>query len=122
MALRLLPNLAAVMLALICGALAEELVFRGYPFQHLVKGHRRRPGRDRLLRHLRRAARSEPLAGNVGASAIPSLIGVLLSIAYLRTRALWLPMGHSFRMESDLGLLFGLPLSGFRNYNLLRYT
>ena len=34
MALRLLPNLAAVILALLCGALAEELMFRGYPFQH----------------------------------------------------------------------------------------
>ena len=50
------------------------------------------------------------------------LIGVLLSIAYLRTRALWLPWGIHFGWNLTLGLLFGLPLSGFRNYNLLRYT
>ena len=50
------------------------------------------------------------------------LIGVLLSVAYLRTRALWLPWGIHFGWNLTLGLLFGLPLSGFRNYNLLRYT
>ena len=50
------------------------------------------------------------------------LIGVLLSVAYLRTRALWLPWGIHFGWNLTLGLLLGLPLSGFRNYNLLRYT
>jgi hypothetical protein len=121
MALRLLPNLAAVMLALICGALAEELVFRGYPFQQLVKAIGAIPavivfsGLYGALHVL------NPSPGWWGI-ANTALIGVLLSIAYLRTRALWLPWGIHFGWNLFLGLLFGLPLSGFRNYNLLRYT
>lgn len=121
MALRLLPNLAAVMLALVCGALAEELVFRGYPFQHLAKAIGAIPaviifsviyGALHIL---------NPSPGPWGL-ANTVLIGVLLSVAYLRTRALWLPWGIHFGWNLFLGLLYGLPLSGFRNYNLLRYT
>ena len=33
-----LPRFGAVLLILLLGALAEELVFRGYPFQHLEQG------------------------------------------------------------------------------------
>jgi uncharacterized protein len=121
MALRLLPNLCAVIVALICGALAEELVFRGYPFQHLEKA-------------IGPVAAVIVFSGIYGVlhllNPFPStwgilntvLIGVLLSIAYLRTRALWLPWGIHFGWNLTLGLLLGLPLSGFRNYNLLRYT
>lgn len=121
MALRLLPNLAAVILALVCGALAEELVFRGYPFQHLEKAVGALPavlifsGLYGSLHFL------NPRPGMWGI-ANTVLIGILLSIAYLRTRALWLPWGIHFGWNLTLGLLFGLPLSGYRNYNLLRYT
>ena len=121
MALRLLPNLAAVILALICGALAEELTFRGYPFQHLEKGIGAVPavivfsGIYGALHFLNPGPGPWSIANTV-------LIGILLSVAYLRTRALWLPWGIHFGWNLTLGLLFGLPLSGFRNYNLLRYT
>ena len=50
------------------------------------------------------------------------LIGVLLSVAYLRTRALWLPWGIHFGMERSSWLFLGLPMSGFRYFNLIRYT
>lgn len=121
MALRLLPNLAAVMLALICGALAEELVFRGYPFQHLVKAVGAVPAVIFFSCIYGALHVLNPSPGLWGI-ANTTLIGVLLSIAYLRTRALWLPWGIHFGWNLFLGLLFGLPLSGFRNYNLLRYT
>jgi hypothetical protein len=121
MALRLLPNLAAVLMALICGALAEELIFRGYPFQHLEKAIGTVPAViafSAIYGVLHFLNPSPGIWGIVNTV----LIGVLLSIAYLRTRALWLPWGIHFGWNLTLGLLFGLPLSGFRNYNLLRYT
>jgi CAAX protease family protein len=121
MALRLLPNLAAVMLALICGALAEELVFRGYPFQHLEKAIGAIPA-VLIFAGLYGALHVLNPAPGPWGIANTFLIGVLLSVAYLRTRALWLPWGIHFGWNLFLGLLFGLPLSGFRNYNLLRYT
>jgi uncharacterized protein len=121
MALRLLPNLAAVIMALICGALAEELIFRGYPFQHLEKAIGTVPAViafSAIYGVLHFLNPSPGIWGIVNTV----LIGVLLSIAYLRTRALWLSWGIHFGWNLTLGLLFGLPLSGFRNYNLLRYT
>jgi membrane protease YdiL (CAAX protease family) len=121
MAFRLLPNLAAVIMALICGALAEELIFRGYPFQHLEKAIGTVPAViafSAIYGVLHFLNPSPGIWGIVNTV----LIGVLLSIAYLRTRALWLSWGIHFGWNLTLGLLFGLPLSGFRNYNLLRYT
>jgi hypothetical protein len=50
------------------------------------------------------------------------LIGVLLSIAYLRTRALWLPWGIHLGWNTTLGLLFGLPVSGIRLFNVVIRT
>ena len=118
---RLIPNIGAVVLTLLCGALAEELMFRGYPFQHLVQGI----GAVRAvvvfsilygLLHLQ-----NPAPGRWGI-ADTILIGVLLSVACLRTQALWLPWGIHFGWNLTLGVLFGLPVSGYRFYNVIRYT
>lgn len=115
------PNLVAVILTLIVGALAEELMFRGFPFQHLEKGigtvqavvvlsvfyaflHMLNPG------------------ATVWGIANTFLLGVLFTVAYLRTRALWLPWGIHFGWNATLGLLFGLPVSGIRSFNLWIYT
>ena len=45
-------------------------------------------------------------------------IGILLSIVYLRTRALWLPWGFHFAWNTVLGLVLGLPVSGLRLFNV----
>ena len=47
---------------------------------------------------------------------------VLLSISYLRTRALWLPWGIHFGWNFALGVLFGLPVSGLRLFNVVVRT
>jgi len=116
-----LPNLGAVLLMLLIGALAEELVFRGYPFQHLERAIGATPAVLILsvlygVLHL-----LNPYASLWGA-ANSMLIGILLSIACLRTRALWLPWGIHFGWNTTLGLVFGLPVSGYRVLNLWIYA
>lgn len=117
----LLPNIGAVMLMLFCGALAEELVFRGYPFQRLeqaigatwaVLAMSLLYGALHLL---------NPYASRWGA-ANSVLIGVLLSMACLRTKALWLPWGIHVGWNLTLGFVIGMPVSGFRVFNLWLYS
>jgi membrane protease YdiL (CAAX protease family) len=116
-----LPRLGAVLLILLAGALAEELMFRGYPFQHLVQGI----GAVGAIMAFSVMFGAVHLA-NPGASLWgllnTILIGVLLSISYLRTRALWLPWGIHFGWNFALGVLFGLPVSGLRLFNVVVRT
>ena len=116
-----LARVALVLLVLLMGSLAEELIFRGYPFQRLVEAIG--PGGAILvfstlfaLVHLM----------NPGASfwglMNTVMIGVVLSLAYLRTRALWLPWGFHFGWNAALGLLSGLPVSGIRLFNVVVHT
>jgi CAAX protease family protein len=100
-------------------ATVEELLFRGYAFQRLIEGtndyaavalasivfgglHWRNPHSTKLA-----------LANTV-------LAGVLLSFAYLKTRALWLPIGFHFSWNWTLSLA-GLPVSGM-NLNRMPWT
>jgi membrane protease YdiL (CAAX protease family) len=110
-----------VLLVLIAGSLAEELMFRGYPFQRLVEAIG--AGGAILVFSV--------LFGlvhwmNPGATLWGLLntvfIGIVLSVAYLRTRALWLPWGLHFAWNATLGLVFGLPVSGIRLFNLFVHT
>jgi len=41
-----------------------------------------------------------------------ALVGVLLAICYLRTRALWLPLGIHFAWNFVQGYVLGFPVSG----------
>jgi hypothetical protein len=103
---------SGLFLVLFISAASEELAFRGYPFQKLVES-----------------------LGPVGAVAVSSaffglahfgnphhtwvstvntvLVGVPLSIAYLRTRSLWMPVGIHFTWNYVQGFVLGLPVSGF---------
>ena len=119
--LHTLPRAGAVLLVLLLGALAEELMFRSYPFQHLEQG----------IGAIGAIAVFSVMFGvvhlaNPGASLWglinTILIGVLLSISYLRTRALWLPWGIHFGWNFALGFLFGLPVSGIRLFNVVVRT
>jgi len=42
------------------------------------------------------------------------LAGVLLAAAYLKTRALWLPIGLHWAWNFLMGPVLGLPVSGYR--------
>jgi membrane protease YdiL (CAAX protease family) len=100
-----------VFLLFAAAAADEELVFRGYPFQRLVElvG----PVIAVIVvaalfgaAHLRNPFQSWISTLNT------ALVGVLLAICYLRTRALWLPLGIHFAWNFVQGYVLGFPVSG----------
>ena len=93
------------------GAVNEELLFRGYPFQRLVEGWGPVSAVTVLsvlfgLMHLQNP---DP---TVLSTVNTMLAGVLLAVAYLRTRGLWLPIGLHFAWNFWMGPVLGFPVSG----------
>jgi uncharacterized protein len=117
----LLPRIGAVLLVLLVGALAEELMFRGYPFQRLEEGIGA-IGAIAVFSLLFGAVHLSNPGASVWGLINTILIGVVLAIAYLRTRALWLPWGIHFGWNTALGFLCGLPVSGLRLFNVVVRT
>jgi len=110
--------------ALLAGAMAEELSFRGYPFQRLVEGVGK-VGAVFVLSalfgavHLMNPHVSDNRAVEVFAFCNTVLIGIAFAIAYLRTRTLWFPWGFHFAWNITMGLLFGIPVSGLSDFSVL---
>ncbi len=91
----------------------EEFSFRGYAFQRLVSSFGR-IGAIVVFSVLFGLAHwgnpnSSPLA-----VANTILAGLLLAVAYLKTRGLWLPIGLHWAWNYFLGPVFSLPVSGVR--------
>lgn len=101
---------------LLLAALAEEVAFRGYPFQRLIEatGPLFATFFVSILYGLIHVT-------NDGASPasfiVAMLAGWVLSIAYLRTRALWVSWGIHFTWNASMAVLFGLPLLGLTRYS-----
>ncbi len=94
-------------------ACSEELIFRGYPFQRLVDSVGPLVALLALsalfgAAHLRNPA-ATPLS-----TANTILSGVLLALTYLKTRALWLPIGLHWAWNFMMGPVLALPVSGYR--------
>jgi uncharacterized protein len=105
------PSLLFVSILLLFGAVGEEMLFRGYGFQVLVKGIG--PFATILpVAVLFGLAHSQNL--NFGPLPLLNTIlwGVVLGYAYLRSGDLWLPIGLHFGWNWSLPLL-GVNLSGF---------
>ena len=92
-------------------ALAEEIAFRGYGFQSFVRAV---GPLGASLGFAAMCAIVQQLApGSSHASfAVAFAITLLLSTAYLRTRALWMSWGLNFGWKASRALLFGLTVSG----------
>lgn len=91
----------------------EELAFRGYPFQRLVDsfGPVAAVGTSSLffgLVHLGNPSHTWLSTCNT------ALVGVPLAVAYLRTRALWLPIGLHFAWNFFQSYVLGLEVSGIQ--------
>jgi CAAX protease family protein len=99
------------LLLFMAAAADEELVFRGYPFQRLVDIGGPVFAVITLsvlfgVAHLRNPSQTWISTLNT------TLVGVMLAICYLRTRALWLPLGIHFAWNFVQGFVLGLPVSG----------
>jgi hypothetical protein len=100
-------------LFVLLAAAGEEIAFRGYAFQRLVDSIGKLGAVVALsalfgFAHLKNPGHPTPIS-----TANTALAGVLLAVAYLKTRGLWLPIGLHWAWNFFLGPVFGLPVSGF---------
>ena len=109
----------AFLFFVIAGA-AEELMFRGFPFQALVHnlGGARAVAITSLLFGLAHLS-------NKDASALSTintiLAGIWLGLAYLMTRSLWLAAALHWSWNFAMVFIFGLPVSGFTTLSQLAW-
>lgn len=92
-------------------ALAEEIAFRGYPFQRFARAVGSAGavlGFAALYAFLQVL---EPGASRTS-TAVAVVFTVVLSTAYLRTRALWVSWGINFGWRASRALIFGLAVNG----------
>ncbi len=113
---RHLVFLVVDLVVLALASLAEEVVFRGYPFQRLMDATG--PLTATVLMSLVFAA----VHGNNpdfswAALFTTMLAGLLMALAYLRTRALWVAWGFHFAWNASMAVLFGLPVSGMTTFS-----
>ena len=109
-------EMAGAIVLLILAAAFEELVFRGYAFQTLLRGA---PAVVPVLlfsiyfgwAHWKNPSRT------LFSTANTTLAGIWLSIAYLKTRNLWFPTALHFMWNWTMGAFFGIPVSGLQIKN-----
>lgn len=109
-------SLLADFLFFAVATLAEEVAFRGYGFQRFLSvvgpvgatlGFAAFYGMLQAL-----------LPGSSKLSIlIAALFSVILSVAYLRTRALWVSWGLNFGWKASRALLFGFAVSGISSHS-----
>jgi len=92
-------------------AAMEELLARGYAFQALVQGIGK-TGAVCISSVVFSLAHFNNPHVNVIALLNTILGGVWLSMAYLKTRSLWLPTGMHMSWNLSLGFIYGYPVSG----------
>jgi hypothetical protein len=99
-------------------ALAEEIAFRGYAFQRFADAVGGPGAAFGFAAYY--AIVQMLLPGASRASFLVSLVfGLVLSTAYLRTRALWVSWGLNFGWKASRALLFGLAVSGVSSHSSL---
>jgi uncharacterized protein len=103
----LLATCSAILLA----ALNEELVFRGFPLQLLIEGIGEWPAIIAMSALFGALHLNNPNASFLGILNT-ILAGILMSLAYVRTRSLWMPYAIHAGWNLGLGFVFGFPLSG----------
>ena len=97
-------------------ALAEEIAFRGYGFQRFA--YAVGPIGAAIGFAAFYAIVQALLPGGSHASiAVSIMLSLVLSTAYLRTRALWLSWGLNFGWKASRALIFGLAVSGINSHS-----
>ena len=109
------------MLSLVVAGLATEVAFRGFLFRRLIDATG--PTTATILLSGIYALIGSLSPNGTGLSFIVTIIaGVLFSMAYLRTHALWLGWGLHFAWAAVTAVLFGLPLAGVASYSSVVQT
>jgi membrane protease YdiL (CAAX protease family) len=103
----------SALILLILAAAFEESVYRGYPFQTILRGATAFVP-ILLFAFLFGIAHWGNPNRTFFSTANTVLAGVWLSVAYLKTRSLWLPTSLHFSWNWVMGAFFGLPVSGLR--------
>jgi membrane protease YdiL (CAAX protease family) len=104
-------TLLATFLLLLLAALNEELVFRGFPLQVLIDGVGKWPAMAIMSILFGALHMNNPNATILG-TFNTIVAGILLSLAYVRTRSLWLPYAIHVGWNVGLGFVLGFALSG----------
>jgi uncharacterized protein len=104
-------GVALAFAVLILAGAFEELLFRGYAFQTLLRGVRAWVPILILSVFFGAAHWSNPDRTLVS-TANTVLAGIWLAAAYLRTRGLWFPTALHFAWNWMMGAFYGLPVSG----------
>jgi hypothetical protein len=114
----------AILLSLVSlavAALANEVAFRGFLFRRLIDAVG--PTAATLLLSGLYALLGSLRPNATGLSFLITIIaGILFSLAYLRTRALWLGWGLHFAWAAATAVLFGLPVGGMVSYGSIVQT
>ncbi|MFH1501451.1 MAG: CPBP family intramembrane glutamic endopeptidase [Candidatus Eisenbacteria bacterium] len=110
--------LVGTLVAFLLVGFYEELMFRGYVLQRVNE----RAGR--FVSILVASLLFAVLHGaNPGADAFgivnTTIIAVILSVLYFRTRSLWMPVGFHFAWNFFLGYVYSMPVSGLPIYGIL---
>lgn len=104
------PLLATTAMLLVA-ATFEELLLRGYAFQRLVDALGA-AGAVLLTSALFGALHIPNPSATALSTANTALAGILMAVAYLKTRGLWLPIGLHFAWNFVMGPVLGMPVSG----------
>jgi membrane protease YdiL (CAAX protease family) len=109
------------LITLAVAALVEEVAFRGYPFRRLVEAVGPVAATITMSLLFGLGHILNPNA-TWTSTIVTVLAGVLLSVAWLRTRGLWLGWGFHFGWNASMGILFGLPISGINDFSSIVET
>ena len=101
------------LLLFIIAAAYEELLFRGYPLQTLIRSLPAFVPVVLFATLFGLAHLSNPNHTKL-ATINTALAGIWLGVAYLKTRSLWFPTALHFSWNWTMGAIYGLPVSGLR--------
>jgi hypothetical protein len=104
------------LIALAAGTLAIEIAFRGYPFLRLVEAMGSVLGAF-FMAVVYAIWRTHAGPTTTASVLVSFFLGLVLAIAVLRTRALWVSWGFHFAWIATMSVLFGLPVSGSMSYS-----
>jgi len=107
-----LKTLLGMGVIFIFAGIIEEIITRGYLLQSLAEGSRQWIAMGILSLLFSLAHMANPNWSLAGAINI-FLAGILLSVAYFKTRSLWLPNGLHMAWNWTQGPLWGMNVSGF---------